>query len=647
MKKTIALFLAFVLMTASFTYIIANAESTDTETVISGNSETDPFDVSGSEYDTEPEEDPTEQEESEPEDDCESEIDTETDQESTEEQTTEPEEDTAAETDTELEEDTETETETETEKESETEEAVSEEDESSEEGSEEVSEAPHEHKIVFVYEIPPTCTETGVASHYECEECGARFYDEEGLTEITDDSELEIEATGHKWGEWKTVIEPGTLTPGMQRRLCENTPGETVLTITLDAGHGKYDNKGVVDGFYEGRMTFKLMTYLKEELEKYGGVVVYTTRQKMEDETPLAERGKMAAENGSDLFISIHSNWFSNEESCGVSVYRSFFRPESEELGALLGAAVTRVINKVTGITYMRNDGVPMTRTEKAQSPENGDGVTQDYYNVTRNSVKSEKCRYSYIIEHGFHSNRAECSFLMDEDNLQDLAKAEAKVIASYFRLNLKSEGSLNGRHADYREIAPTGSEYYPYNYDLPAGYCVDASKAYPGGTTVTVKELKGEEYDSVAEALPRYKCASAFEIKTTMLLWEIFPSGKIFVSFPYPDGKGNKSIGVISEDGKTRVMVTENDKTGAASIKLKETGVYVIYFYDVTDVLENDVNCDGSVDNKDVVTLFRFVSGGDEFVEKLVSDLDDDGEINNKDVVWLFRAMSVLKKQT
>ncbi len=57
---------------------------------------------------------------------------------------------------------------------------------------------------------------------------------------------------------------------------------------------------------------------------------------------------------------------------------------------------------------------------------------------------------------------------------------------------------------------------------------------------------------------------------------------------------------------------------------------------------LTGDVNGDGAVNNKDVVTLFRAVSGNvpDEFVKE-AADVNDDGEINNKDVVQLFRNVS------
>ena len=53
------------------------------------------------------------------------------------------------------------------------------------------------------------------------------------------------------------------------------------------------------------------------------------------------------------------------------------------------------------------------------------------------------------------------------------------------------------------------------------------------------------------------------------------------------------------------------------------------------------DVNNDGSVDNKDVTALFRYLSGSDVQVAEDASDVNNDGKLNNKDVTALFRGIS------
>ncbi len=56
---------------------------------------------------------------------------------------------------------------------------------------------------------------------------------------------------------------------------------------------------------------------------------------------------------------------------------------------------------------------------------------------------------------------------------------------------------------------------------------------------------------------------------------------------------------------------------------------------------LPGDCNGDTLIDNKDVVVLFRYVSGGDSNAVEANCDFNNDGAIDNKDVVALFRAVS------
>ena len=210
------------------------------------------------------------------------------------------------------------------------------------------------------------------------------------------------------------------------------------MRITLDPGHGQFGNPGAIAGYYEGTRVFMLAHALKAELEKYENTEVFITRKDITDNPSLASRGGAAVKNGSELFISLHSNAASNPAAHGVSVFRSVKRPESESLGRLLGDAVVNAMKRQTEITYLR--GV-MTRTESF------DGTVQDYYGVLRSSVKSDAVKYSFIIEHGFHTNLTECDYMFSDKNLLEMAETEAKVIAAYFNLRKKDE-----KPADYIE---------------------------------------------------------------------------------------------------------------------------------------------------------------------------------------------------
>ena len=59
-------------------------------------------------------------------------------------------------------------------------------------------------------------------------------------------------------------------------------------------------------------------------------------------------------------------------------------------------------------------------------------------------------------------------------------------------------------------------------------------------------------------------------------------------------------------------------------------------------DVRPKDCNEDGETDNKDVVSLFRYVSSGEKDANEVEKyDMNGDGNVDNKDVVLLFRVLS------
>lgn len=80
------------------------------------------------------------------------------------------------------------------------------------------------HEYVLVEEVAPTCTEDGVAAHYECVECGKLFA-------VTEDGEHgeEVEAAdlvldsfgGHDWGDWEIVKEATETEDGLKRHVCK------------------------------------------------------------------------------------------------------------------------------------------------------------------------------------------------------------------------------------------------------------------------------------------------------------------------------------------------------------------------------------------------------------------------------------------
>lgn len=196
------------------------------------------------------------------------------------------------------------------------------------------------------------------------------------------------------------------------------------IKITLDPGHGQYDNKSSNNPKYiEGTQMWKLANKLKAALEAYGFEVV-TTRPKISDNPSLSARGKTAGQNGSSMFLSLHSNAPDKNKDgtyspsvTGSVVFYSLTDKDNKVLADKLGVKVSELMGH-----YYRGS---MTK-ESEKYP------GTDYYTVLKAAAQSG-CKCAFIIEHGFHTNVNDSNFLLNDTNLQILADAEAKIIADHF----------------------------------------------------------------------------------------------------------------------------------------------------------------------------------------------------------------------
>ena len=199
--------------------------------------------------------------------------------------------------------------------------------------------------------------------------------------------------------------------------------------VCLDAGHyGKYNRSPVVPEYYESNMAWTLHQILKTKLEQRG-ITVITTRSDKTKDLSLPERGKKS--KGADLFLSLHSNAASTEKPnwvvgiCFMKDDNRSIDEESSEIATALSSAVAQVM------------GVEYQVTAKASSKDrDGDGRMDDYYGVLRgaHSVGTP----GVILEHGFHTHKATARWLLQKENLEKLAEAEAIAIAVW--LDVKGE---------------------------------------------------------------------------------------------------------------------------------------------------------------------------------------------------------------
>lgn len=187
------------------------------------------------------------------------------------------------------------------------------------------------------------------------------------------------------------------------------------IKICLDAGHyGKYNQSPAVKTYYEAEMTWKLHNLLKKYLEEYG-IEVIQTRSKQATDKGLKARG--TASKGCDLFISIHSNAVGEKVDESVD-YPLVIVPINGS-GTKIGEKLAKCIETTMGTK------------QKAQTISKKGSGDWDYYSVIYGAVSVGVP--GLILEHSFHTNTKMAKWMLDEKNLDKLAKAEADVIAAHY----------------------------------------------------------------------------------------------------------------------------------------------------------------------------------------------------------------------
>lgn len=191
------------------------------------------------------------------------------------------------------------------------------------------------------------------------------------------------------------------------------------IKICLDAGHyARYNISPVNKSYVESEMAWKLHLLLKKELEAYG-IEVITTRSDKNKDLALVSRGKKA--KGCDLFLSLHSN-ACDTESVDYPVIIVPISGKGDAIGNKLADCVTATMGtKQKGKIYKRKGG-----------------GNYDYYSVIYGAVNVGVV--GIIIEHSFHTNLAATKWLLEDSNLEKLAKNEAAVIAEYYGLKKKEQ---------------------------------------------------------------------------------------------------------------------------------------------------------------------------------------------------------------
>lgn len=201
------------------------------------------------------------------------------------------------------------------------------------------------------------------------------------------------------------------------------------IRILLDQGHGVNYNKGIIEGYYEGTAMYWYGLILKNELEKYG-FDVKTSRNDIEAEErslvgskysstngiSLQERGAMG--EGYDLLLSLHTNALSwntpnYQKARGTEIFDSTTSPRKDLAEKLCSMIADHFGHTNRGVKYKFDE----------------DGSGDNWYGVLRYS----KATHSMLVEHGFHTNKEDCTLLMDREFKIELAQKTAKLLADYY----------------------------------------------------------------------------------------------------------------------------------------------------------------------------------------------------------------------
>ncbi len=200
--------------------------------------------------------------------------------------------------------------------------------------------------------------------------------------------------------------------------------------ICIDAGHyGKYNRCPNNPAYYESVVMWTLHLLLKKYLEELGAVVILT-RQNQSVDKALEARGMTAKD--CDLFLSLHSNAvgnYINELIDYVAVYHLTADTTTEcddiskEVAMVLAPAIADVMGTKQGYKVL---------TRQAGYDRNGDGIMNDNYYAVLHGARMVETP-GLILEHSFHTNSTTVNWLLDDDNLDRLARAEAQAITKYF----------------------------------------------------------------------------------------------------------------------------------------------------------------------------------------------------------------------
>lgn len=214
-----------------------------------------------------------------------------------------------------------------------------------------------------------------------------------------------------------------------------------MIKILLAAGHGPGDNRGGVC-YNEGDNNYYYSLALKKELDTYDNIQVDLLRESITDNPDLPARARSGT--GYDLYLAIHSNAFNDSSVRGTEVFDSVEKPNL--------VLAKSICDTTAGLFGHNNRGV---KYKEGQPGYNWYG-----------ELRFNQARSAMIVEMGFHTNPADCSFF--KNNHQRLAVVQARVIASHYGLKKKAikEEKEHWAETHYDNLNKKGIEIFEKRFD-------------------------------------------------------------------------------------------------------------------------------------------------------------------------------------
>lgn len=165
--------------------------------------------------------------------------------------------------------------------------------------------------------------------------------------------------------------------------------------ITIDPGHGGRDPGTIYNNTLEKNINLEISKELEKQLGKMGAIT-YMTRTRDEDLSSIYDQKKkrgdlyrrllLIKKNNSDLYLSIHINWYKNTAYKGAEVLYNEINPKNKLLATSIMNEFSKTLSstrkiKKTDLYMYRNITVPGVLIEC--------GYLSNYYE--RNALKTKK----------------------------------------------------------------------------------------------------------------------------------------------------------------------------------------------------------------------------------------------------------------